>query len=428
MLPCGDSQPAAGQEEGGPSSAAGPIAAERSNSAFASGDLDLGQQAPNMLVVVLAGFQATSRTTEARVSQFASPGMTPYCRWVLAASSSESGHRAAAATATTAVAATATTADRDMIKAEHMRSNSAMPALSAAKLSTKSSLLPNAAEARQHAAALAATLPRLETAATSRLGAQASTTRPTPDAKSVTGALGRAHTVAAMDQTKLQEASGSGLQPVSSSGDALATDQSNSSAWRKQRPGATFFKKLQVHVQVQAFLTLPDLTADGGGLDDRCQVIQPFSVETAVDHCVEPTSSGNYRRAPPQFCPSHPLRVVQVHLSTSDVDIELSQYIKRELHSLHNYLLTSFSSQDIAAFSKHFAKEGKAAPQSRTQMGRPLHNGSGLAEGIRSTLRRNAGSHPDLTHSGGSGAAAMLADAADQPDKARQSAALSACT
>lgn len=49
-------------------------------------------------------------------------------------------------------------------------------------------------------------------------------------------------------------------------------------------------------------------------------------------------------------------RVVQVHLSTSEVDIELSQYIKRELHSLHNYLLTSFTSQDIAAFSKHFAK------------------------------------------------------------------------
>jgi len=48
--------------------------------------------------------------------------------------------------------------------------------------------------------------------------------------------------------------------------------------------------------------------------------------------------------------------VVQVHLSTSDVDIELSQYVKRELHSLHNYLLTSFTSQDIADFSKHFAK------------------------------------------------------------------------
>lgn len=77
MLPCGDSQPTAGQEEGAPISAGGGlIAAEPSNSAFASGDLDLGQQAPNMLVVVLAGFQATSRTTEARVSQFASPGMT----------------------------------------------------------------------------------------------------------------------------------------------------------------------------------------------------------------------------------------------------------------------------------------------------------------------------------------------------------------
>ncbi|KAL3154682.1 hypothetical protein ABBQ38_011231 [Trebouxia sp. C0009 RCD-2024] len=181
MLPCGDSQPAAGQEEGGPTSAGGPIAAERSNSAFASGDLDLGQQAPNMLVVVLAGFQATSRTTEARVSHFASPG-------VLAASSSESGHRVAAAIATTAVAATATTADRDKIKAEHMRSNSAMPALSAVKLGTKSSLLPNAAaEARQHATTLAATLPRSETAAASRLGGQASTNRPSPDAKGVTG-------------------------------------------------------------------------------------------------------------------------------------------------------------------------------------------------------------------------------------------------
>lgn len=81
MLPCGDSQPTAGQEEGAPMSAGGgPIAAEPSNSAFASGDLDLGQQAPNMLVVVLAGFQATSRTTEARVSQFASPGIIPDCK------------------------------------------------------------------------------------------------------------------------------------------------------------------------------------------------------------------------------------------------------------------------------------------------------------------------------------------------------------
>ena len=55
-------------------------------------------------------------------------------------------------------------------------------------------------------------------------------------------------------------------------------------------------------------------------------------------------------------------RVVQVHLSASDVDIELSQYIKRELHSLLKYLLTSFTSQDIAAFSKHFAKVGICDP------------------------------------------------------------------
>ena len=75
MLPCGESQSAPGQEDGGSSTAGGAVVIERSNSAFASGDLDLGQQAPNMLVVVLAGFQATSRTTEARVSNFASTGM-----------------------------------------------------------------------------------------------------------------------------------------------------------------------------------------------------------------------------------------------------------------------------------------------------------------------------------------------------------------
>ena len=71
MLPCGESHTSASQEEAASPSAA---ALERSNSAFASVDTDSGQQAPNMLVVVLAGFQATSRTTEARVSGYASPG------------------------------------------------------------------------------------------------------------------------------------------------------------------------------------------------------------------------------------------------------------------------------------------------------------------------------------------------------------------
>ena len=72
MLPCGESHTSASQDEAASPSAA---ALERSNSAFASVDTDSGQQAPNMLVVVLAGFQATSRTTEARVSGYASPGV-----------------------------------------------------------------------------------------------------------------------------------------------------------------------------------------------------------------------------------------------------------------------------------------------------------------------------------------------------------------
>ncbi len=73
MLPCGESQSAGSQQEA--ASSPGAASMERSNSAFASVDMDAGQQAPNMLVIVLAGFQATSRTTEARVSNFASPGM-----------------------------------------------------------------------------------------------------------------------------------------------------------------------------------------------------------------------------------------------------------------------------------------------------------------------------------------------------------------
>ena len=56
--------------------------------------------------------------------------------------------------------------------------------------------------------------------------------------------------MAAMDQTKLQEASGSGLHSVAGNGDAIAADSSDSSAWRKQRPGATFFKKLQVSLHI----------------------------------------------------------------------------------------------------------------------------------------------------------------------------------
>lgn len=62
------------------------------------------------------------------------------------------------------------------------------------------------------------------------------------------GVLGRAHTVAAMDQTKLQEASGSGLHSVYGVKAGVAADPADSSAWRKQRPRATFFEKLQVRL------------------------------------------------------------------------------------------------------------------------------------------------------------------------------------
>ena len=52
------------------------------------------------------------------------------------------------------------------------------------------------------------------------------------------GALGRAHTVAAVDQTKLQTAAE--LQ------EPMQADPTESSAWQKRRPGATFFERLQV--------------------------------------------------------------------------------------------------------------------------------------------------------------------------------------
>ena len=84
--------------------------------------------------------------------------------------------------------APAATVNADMIKAEHMRSSSAMPALDSVKLSTKSSLLPNAAaEARQHAASAAATLPRSQTAAASKVEGEASSAELSLGAQSKTG-------------------------------------------------------------------------------------------------------------------------------------------------------------------------------------------------------------------------------------------------
>ena len=81
------------------------------------------------------------------------------------------------------------------------------------------------------------------------------------------GVLDRAHTVAAMDQTKLQEASSSRLHSVGGSGDAIAADQGDSSAWRKQRPGATFFEKLQVSYGHFVWLLLQSCFRFGGQMN-----------------------------------------------------------------------------------------------------------------------------------------------------------------
>jgi len=51
-----------------------------------------------------------------------------------------------------------------------------------------------------------------------------------------------------MDQSKLQAAAGSSLQAGGKAASGVATPaaRTDSSAWKKQRPGATFFEKLQV--------------------------------------------------------------------------------------------------------------------------------------------------------------------------------------
>ena len=54
------------------------------------------------------------------------------------------------------------------------------------------------------------------------------------------GVLGRAHTVAAVDQTKLQAA-----VDMQAAAEAAPGEHS---AWQKRRPGATFFEKLQVRL------------------------------------------------------------------------------------------------------------------------------------------------------------------------------------
>lgn len=50
-------------------------------------------------------------------------------------------------------------------------------------------------------------------------------------------------------------------------------------------------------------------------------------------------------------------RVVQIDVTTTDVHLEMSQYIKRELHSLVDYLHSSFVDEELTStINRHFAK------------------------------------------------------------------------
>ena len=65
-------------------------------------------------------------------------------------------------------------------------------------------------------------------------------------------------------------------------------------------------------------------------------------------------------------------------------------------------------------------QEGKATSKGKGPVGGSIHHSNSLAEGVRNTLRRNAASHPDLVHSGGSGVVQPPTEPAEQLDKARQ--------
>ncbi len=99
-------------------------------------------------------------------------------------------HVSAEPPAAPAAAPVAAAADVDKIKAEHMRSSSAMPALGPLQLGTKSSLLPSAAaDAARLAGDAAAALPRSQTIAAPGAQGQGSAAVPSLDAKDKPGVL-----------------------------------------------------------------------------------------------------------------------------------------------------------------------------------------------------------------------------------------------
>lgn len=123
-----------------------------------------------------------------------------------------------------------------------MRSSSAMPALTSLHLKDKPSLLSRSNTVAGTDTASAAAAANMQ---------QSDHINPAP--KATAGVLGRAHTVAAMDQTKLQA-------PVSSE-PAEGAVQGRSTAWKKQRPGATSFEKLQVDLNHVTRLIKPQCAA-----------------------------------------------------------------------------------------------------------------------------------------------------------------------
>jgi len=116
--------------------------------------------------------------------------MTRTAAGVLPASPAEKTPVSAAPPAALAAAPVAAAADVDKIKAEHMRSSSAMPALGPLQLGTKSSLLPSAAaDAARLAGDAAAALPRSQTIAAPGAQGRGPATAPSVDAKDKPGVL-----------------------------------------------------------------------------------------------------------------------------------------------------------------------------------------------------------------------------------------------
>ena len=116
--------------------------------------------------------------------------MTRTAAGVLPASPAEKTpvHVSAAPPTAPAAAPVAAAADVDKIKAEHMRSSSAMPALGPLQLGTKSSLLPSAAaDAARLAGDAAAALPRSQTIAAPGAQGRGPATAPSLDAKDKPG-------------------------------------------------------------------------------------------------------------------------------------------------------------------------------------------------------------------------------------------------